>query len=112
MKALASIAWHIAITFIFGMVFGFLLLFIDRQLCGEMNGQNAAGAGAAIGMLAVAAAAATWLFFFLSLSLVDLGRHLKFWSLRLSVRLEMAILFSALVVCTIAAMMLMQMEGC
>lgn len=112
MKAPSKIAWHIAITFIFGIACGFLLLFIDRQLCGDMNGQNAAGAGAAIGVLAIAAAAATWLFFFLGLSLVDLGRHLKFWSLRLSARREMVILFSALIVWTIAAMTLLQSEGC
>ena len=112
MKALSKIAWHIAITFIFGIACGFLLIFIDRQLCGEINGQNAAGAGAAIGMLAAAAAVATWLFFFLGLSLVDLGRHLKLWSLRLSARREMVILFSALVVWTIAAGALLQVDGC
>lgn len=112
MKALSRIAWHIAITFIVGVAGGLILLFIDQQLCGEINGQNAAGAGAAIGMFAAAAATATWLFFFLSLSLVDLGRHLKLWSLRLSARREIVILFSALVIWTIAAMTLLQTEGC
>lgn len=112
MRVLSRLVWHLAIASVFAIACGYFFLFVDQQICGEVHGQNAAGAGAAIGMLAVAVAAISWVLSFLVLSFVDLGRYLKLWNMRPSVRLEIVGLFGALVVWVVAAMTILRVNGC
>lgn len=98
MKALLIILRRTGICLTFALLAGAILLFTDQWVCGEVNGKNAAGGGAAIGMLAMGTAALAWLLSFVALTLVDLGRYFGFLKWTLSAKKELLVLIVILVV--------------
>lgn len=112
MSGLSRLAWHIAISLVFAIAAGYLFLFVDQQVCGEVHGKNAAGGGAAIGMLAVVSSAIGLAASLVLLSAVDLGRVFKIWSLKLSGKTELIFLSGALAVWGVVALALMLAIGC
>lgn len=78
MKFLLRRFRDLSVSLVLGVLAGFLLLSIDHFVCGEVNGQNSAGGGAAIGMLALAIAGSAMLLTFIVLSCTDLASHFGF----------------------------------
>lgn len=83
---------RVATCFVFALAVGWIFFLMDEWVCGEANGQNAAGGGAAIGMYAVAIMAWAWLLSFVVLTIVDFGKWLKWWSFSLLFRHELLVL--------------------
>lgn len=99
MKTLLLILRRIGICFIFSLAIGVIFLFTDQWICGEKHGQNSAGGGAAIGMLALAIAVFAWLTSFVGLTIVDIiGKYFGFRILVLSAKTELLFLGLLLVV--------------
>lgn len=112
MSGLTRVAWHIAISLVFAVASGYVFLLVDQQVCGEIHGQNSAGGGAAIGMLAVAASTIGFVVLLATLTAVDLGRTFKIWNLKPTGKAELIFLFGALLVWGVATIALMRSIGC
>ena len=72
MKFFVRCLRHFLVSLVFGVLAGGFLLSIAHIVCGEANGENAAGGGAAIGMLALAIAGVSLMLAFTVLCCVDL----------------------------------------
>lgn len=83
---------RIVTCLIFAVLVGNAFLDVDHWVCGEANGQNAAGGGAAIGMFAAVIMVWAWLLSFIGLTLVDVGKWFKWWSFSLFFRHELLVL--------------------
>jgi hypothetical protein len=74
--------------FIFAILTGVLYLNADSWICGEANAQNAAGGGAATGMVALFITAFSWPLSFVVLTLVDLSSRFGIHNWALSMNKE------------------------
>lgn len=71
---------------------------MDHFFCGDLNGENAAGGGAAIGMIALAFLTSALLSEFAILSGIDLARHFGFITWHSTWRIEAASMVLVLVI--------------
>lgn len=83
---------RILTSLIFAVFVGNAFIDVDHWVCGEANGQSAAGGGAAIGMIAIVVVLWAWSLSFIALTLVDVGKWLKWWSFSLLFRHELLVL--------------------
>ena len=83
---------RIVTCLIFAVFLGNAFIDVDHWVCGEANGQNAAGGGAAIGMVAIVIVLWAWPLSFIGLTLIDVGKRLKWWSFSLFFRYELLVL--------------------
>lgn len=89
---------RIVTCLIFAVLLGNAFLDVDHWVCGEMNGQSAAGGGAAIGMVAFVIVLWAWPLSFIGLMLIDVGKRLKWWGFTLFFRYELLALAAVVAV--------------
>jgi len=97
-KFLVRCARDFLVSLVFGVLAGALLLSVDHFVCGEANGKDAAGGGAAIGMLALAVAGGASLLAFVALLCIDLAGHLGFIALDKKRKFEVGAITCLLIV--------------
>ena len=79
---------HFFVSLVTGILAGEIVFRWDQYFCGDINGENAAGGGAALGMIMLAFLASALLSEFAILVGIDLARHFGFIAWRRTWRIE------------------------
>jgi hypothetical protein len=87
---------------LFALAAGCVFLSMDGWICGEKNGQNAAGGGSAIGMLAMAIVGIAWPVLFAVLNLFHFAEWTGILKWTLSWKKELLILSILLILWAVA----------